>query len=395
MKIRTALVVGGLETGGTEKQIVELASRLDRGRFEPIICGLYGGGPLETVARDLGIQTVVLGRRSTRPDRKVIRMIRALLAWVRLTTYLVRNRPDVVHAFLYWAYVPGAFAARLAGVPIFISSRRGLGVFKDGKPYLQWLENVANGLTTMVLVNSQALYDDVLRRERIDAARVRLIYNGVQIDRPPIEQEPDAIRGELGIPSDAPVVGNIANLIPYKGHRDLIQAWALVAKRYPGAYLLLVGRDGGIGADLQQVGRELGVGDRVILAGARDDIAEILQAIDIQVLSSHQEGFSNAILEGMVAGKPLVVTDVGGNAEAVENGVTGWVVPPHDPPAMAEALLRLLDDPEQARRMGAAGRQRACDRFGMDRMVNESANLYVQLAQQKGLGAVAREKTSS
>ncbi len=382
-KTRVVYLIGSLEIGGSEAQVVELATRLDRTRFEPRICAMFRSGALVAVAQNRGVPVDVLGPMIQSGEPRGVRWLKVLAIFFRLVRYFQQTKPQIVHAFLYWAYVPGSIAARLARVSVFVSSRRGLGLYRDSRPFLQWLENIANRLTDLVVVNSEAVRRDVLAREKIAPDRIKRIYNGVDVNRYVVSENCETIRKSLGINPQARVIGVVANLIPYKGHHEMIEAYALVAAHCTDTFLLLVGEDRGIQSELEQLSSELGVRAKVVFAGARSDVPQILCALDVQAVPSHEEGFSNAILEGMAVGKPLVVTAVGGNSEAVVNGETGWVVPPHAPRAMADAILRLLDDPLLARRMGEAGQERIKKFFGIERMIGEYDDLYTHLLRQK------------
>jgi glycosyltransferase involved in cell wall biosynthesis len=192
------------------------------------------------------------------------------------------------------------------------------------------------------------------------------------------------MRLSLGIGDDAFVICTVANLIPYKGHSDLFEAVARIGNDLPRSWrLLVVGRDDGIGADLQHAAARLDIRENVLFLGARSDVLDILSASDIGVLASHEEGFSNAVLEGMVAGLPMVVTDVGGNAEAVLDGETGIVVPPRDIEALARAILVLADDAGLRRKYGESGRHRALSEFDVDRFIKYHEMLYAALLRGK------------
>ena len=172
----------------------------------------------------------------------------------------------------------------------------------------------------------------------------------------------------------------VANLIRYKGHSDLFEALDWIKGSLPARWTLLcVGRDDGIGERLRKQAVARGIESNVQFLGERPDIASLLASADIGILCSHEEGFANSILEGMAAGLPMIVTDVGGNAEAVIDGTTGLVVPPHNPKALGAAIVKLALDPELRRRMGRAGRERVEKYFGIDRCVANYARLYAGL----------------
>jgi len=169
----------------------------------------------------------------------------------------------------------------------------------------------------------------------------------------------------------------VANLIPYKGHADLIQAFATIRDQLPPDWTCLcIGRDDGIGATLRAQAQAAGIGEHMRFLGSRQDVADLLCASDVGVLCSHEEGFSNAVLEGMAAGLPMVVTDVGGNGEAVIDGSTGVVVPARHPEALGQALLEMGLDSLKRKAMGERGALRAQGTFSMRSCVEQYIAMY-------------------
>jgi glycosyltransferase involved in cell wall biosynthesis len=183
----------------------------------------------------------------------------------------------------------------------------------------------------------------------------------------------------LSIPEDHHVVGIIANLRPCKGLRGFLKAAALVLQSYPQTTFLIVGRDDGLKVELQLLAKELHISDSIIFTGERDDIPEILSMFDILVSSSLTEGLSNAILEGMALGKPVIATNVGGTPELVVHEQTGLLVSPGNPGYLAEAVIRLLGGCELRNRLGSAGLKRVEMLFCLERMVNQTETFYEEL----------------
>jgi glycosyltransferase involved in cell wall biosynthesis len=298
---------------------------------------------------------------------------------------LIRGfRPDVVHGFLFWAYVLGTLAARLAGVPIVVTSRRIMEDFKATKSRYLFLDRVANRLTDVIVANSEAVRQDTIAREHLAYQKVGMVYNGIEVDRYLVPSD-ETIRHSSGLVGREPLVGVIATLDPRKGHPFLLEAWATVAARYPSAIVLLIG-DGPSRPELEAQAQSAGLGQSVRFLGTRHDIPDLLALLDLVVHPSLTEGFSNAILEAMAAGKPVVATAVGGNPEAVVDRVTGLLVPARDSQALAQAMLRLLEHPDEAAAFGCAGRERVAQRFGMQLMVREYELLYERLVSEKGIG---------
>jgi glycosyltransferase involved in cell wall biosynthesis len=251
---------------------------------------------------------------------------------------------------------------------------------------MQWLENRANRHASAVTVNSEAVRADVLRREKIDPAKIRLIYNGVEVGSPP---EPRRIAAELiaafdAVPAPPPrlkLIVCVANLIHYKGHPTLIEAMERVAAAEPSARLLLVGRDGGMEGAIREAIARRGLTERIAILGATNRPEIVYRAADVVVLPSHEEGFSNVILEAMAAGRAIVATAVGGTPEAARDGREAWLVPPRDAGALATALTAALGDSAERERLAAAARRRVEDLFSLARMHGDYEMLYRELVQ--------------
>jgi glycosyltransferase involved in cell wall biosynthesis len=378
--IKLLYIIGTLDVGGAEGQLVQLATRLDRRRFEPVVCCLTSSGPHHGALAAAGVPVEVVGFKGLRVLRHPLRVTAELSSLVRL---IRRERPVIVHAFLFWAYVIGAFAARAAGSPVVIASRRSLGCFKEGAFHYLFVERLANRMTDVILANSEAVKADVIRQERVEPGKVRVIYNGVDATRYAAVADP-RLRVALDIPADARTIGVIARLIDYKGHRFFLQACREVKRRHAEALFLLMG-DGPDAPALAGLGRQLGLQDSVRFLGTRRDIPQLLSLLDVVALPSLEEGFPNAVLEAMAAGKPVVATRVGGVPEAVIHGETGLLVPAADAGALADAITALLDNPVRAERMGRAGRERAATTFGLDRMVLETQRMYEEILQEHAL----------
>jgi glycosyltransferase involved in cell wall biosynthesis len=378
-KLRLVHCIGSMRVGGAERQLSELIRRLPRERFEQSLVLLREEGALLDVVRSTGCEIFSLDYgqrfRSTDP-RCYAALLRVLWRYVR---FLRRRRPHILHAQLYWANQLSVLAGRLAGVPVIITSRLQLSDYKEGRPLLQRLENLANRGTTAIFANSQAVRRDMLEHERVNPNIIKIIYNAVVLDdyhAPDVEP----LRREFNIRPDELVLVAVANLHRYKGHEELIRATKALMDRGHRLRLLLPGADRGYRSHLEALVAELGVGDRVHLPGERHDIAAFQALSDIVIHPSHQEGFSNAILEAMTAGKPMIVTNVGGNPEAVRDGENGLLVPPRDAAALQAALERLIGDPELRRRMGEASRRRIEQEFSFDRLVGEFSAWYESLA---------------
>jgi glycosyltransferase involved in cell wall biosynthesis len=377
--LRVCYVIGTLDRGGAEGQLVRLAAGLDRTRFAPYVCSLTRGGPLERTLGDAGVPVRVFGLRGLRPTRNPWAIGREL--W-RFVQFLREIEPDVVHGFLMHAYIPATFVARLTGVPVVVASRRSLSHFKARTHHWRLAERAANRLTDRLVANSEAVRADVIASEHVNPSLVEVIHNG--IDAAEYDQPPDpALRFTLGLDERGPILAVVANLIHYKGHGYVLDALAQVRTRFPAVRALFVG-EGPMRSRIEAQIARLHLQDCVALVGSRSDVAALLSQADLLVHPSTEEGFSNVILEAMATEKPVVATTVGGNAEAVVDGETGVLVPPRDAAALAAAIIGLVENPNRARAMGAAGRQRVAAVFPVARMVKAYERMYNELSHEKG-----------
>jgi len=276
-------------------------------------------------------------------------------------------RPHVVHA-----HDPHATAAALA-VPAptpLVASRRVDFPFRG-----RWSRR-KYGRCARVIAVSRAVAD-VLRADGLGSDRVRVVYEGVP-DRTARTDGTDALH-MLGIAAGTPVVGNVAALTAHKDHATLLEAAARVRTEIPEARFVIAGR-GELESALRERARRLGLSDTVVFAGFRDDIDLLFPAMDVFCLSSRMEGLGTSLLDAMCHGRAVVATAAGGIAEAVQDGVTGRLVPPGDPGALARALLEMLRDRGRREAMGAAGRRRFLETFTDERMVAGTLGVYGEVA---------------
>jgi glycosyltransferase involved in cell wall biosynthesis len=314
--------------------------------------------------------------------------LQCLLQQIRLARYITRHDVEIVHSYNFYGNVFAIPAARLAGASVVIASIRDQGVYLT--PKQKALQRLVCRLADCVLVNASAVRDWLIG-QGYDAGKIAVIRNGIDLSRFQTTSCRADVMREVGIPEQAPVVATVSRLIPAKGIEHLLEAAALVAPRHPNLHVLIVGealvtRNDGVVApndtyleSLVERARRLQIADRVVFTGYRPDVPALLPHVSVSVQPSLSEGLSNVILESMAAGVPVVATRVGGTAEVVVDGQTGLLVPPADPPSMARALTRLLDDPALRQRMGAAGRKVVEHRFSVERMVESTERLYMDL----------------
>ncbi len=381
-RVKICYVIGTLDIGGTEKHLVEVVRRLDRTRYDVQVCALSTGGPLQEEIEAMGVPVTVIGFRGLRLRYYPVAFAVAFKYLWKMTAFFRRNRFDIVHSYLFWAYVLSTPPAKLAGVPVVVQSRRSLGDFKEHKPSYLLVERFTNRFADLFLPNSEGVRRDVMRQEHIPEERLRVIYNGVDPDRYLVQVDEAAKRRELGLPLSAPIAIVVANLIHYKGHRYLLEALEEVVKNHLDLRVLLVG-EGPMRSEIERNASERGLGENILFLGQRTDVPELLALSDISILPSLEEGFSNTLLESMAAAKAIVATSVGGNPEAIEDGVSGLLVPPADSHSLSEAIQRLLNGKELRGRLSEAARNRAVEVFSMEAMIDAMESTYVELLERK------------
>jgi len=352
---------------GTENQILNLIRHIDRNRIELFVACLEDGPRLQSV-RPFATPLVF-------PIRRILSFtgIREML---RFRRELARLRIDVVHTFMVRATIFGVLGARFSSCKAIITSRRNLGYWYSPKSLR--LFRFLNRFTTRVLANCEGARQAAIRLEGLSPERIDVLYNGVETA--PLRRAPDpALRLRLGIPENAAVVGIVANYRPVKNLSMFLQAARLVLDRLPDVYFVLGGR-GSEQDSLSRLASDLGIANRIIFTDDLNDVAAFYPLFDVACLCSHSEGFSNAILEYMAAGLPVVATDVGGISEAVEHGKTGFVVPAGDTEAFAKSVLTLLEDAPLRKQMGRAGQQRCAERFDFTIVARQYEDYYERLA---------------
>jgi glycosyltransferase involved in cell wall biosynthesis len=359
--LRVTLVVGSLNRGGTERQVLMLGSALvARGHLVTVVC-IHSAGDQGAAARAAGVRVVEAGF----PGLQRSVLLNPIPEIRRLRQVFRETAPDVVHCFLYWGYLIGVPIARSVGVPVVISSRRGLTAASRRFRLLVPWERMCDRLADAVVCNSHAVMEDAIRHTRLPRRKAVVIWNGVSMP------------ADVARPADGTQRAVIvANLIAYKGHDVALRAFAQVRALLPAleARLQLAGA-GPEEAPLRAQARELGIDTDIEFLGSVADVPALLAGCSFTVLPSLTEGMPNAVLESLAHGRAVVASAVGGVPEILEQG-GGLLVPHGDPEALADAMLALLLDRNRAARLGSEGRRLVRDRFGVDRMVEESLRLY-------------------
>ena len=362
-RIRVVQVMATGTNGGAQEHVFNLVSRMDRDRYDVSVVSLSPGSAVRKLQRHDIPVTVI-----DEPDDAIATGI--------LAAHLVDVRPDIVHNHMYRAEIVGTKAViaiceaghRRPWVISTVHSSRVRSA--EDQAEVRHLTPAMNHL----IVVSNAIDAKVVEEGRTETPR-SLIYNGVDLDRYDHQEPCCTLRDEYGMEPGSQIVGAVGRLELEKGHPTLLEAWPHVLRGCPDAYLMIVGEGSRYDA-LHEIARSLRIAHRVVFTGRRDDIPAVTAAFDVAVLPSHREAQGLTILEAMALSRPVVASNVGGIPEMIKDGVTGLLVPPQDPPALAAAIVRLLRDHQLADTIGRAGHDLVHDRFCVQLMVNAVQDLY-------------------
>lgn len=373
MAPRILIVAPRLDVGGAEIHLLRVLPRLRQAGLDAHLFTISRGGRLETQFLAAGVPLMGAEGRGQR-------ILRNLDAARALRREIRRLQPDILHFFLPEPAFVGALASAGLGGRIRILSRRSLTHYRRNHVFLGWLDHRLSRVMTGLIGNSTAVASELVA-DCGDAGRVGIIHNGVDVPPAPDAQARAAVRRKLGIDQNAFVIAAIANFFPYKGHADLIDALKLAHVRLQAPWrLMLIGRDDGFGTALKAQAMALGVDGNILWLGERSDTQDLLAAADLGILASHQEGFSNSLIEMMAQALPVIATRVGGNIDAVIDDVSGRLVPVQDPAALGEAIADLYANAAARKRLGDAARRRVEELFSLEACARRYLNLYRGLA---------------
>ena len=372
--IRLLKFLAFLAIGGSERQVFNIRAGLDPSRFD-LHLGCFGCLN-EQIAVDLSGTPLEVYKI------KNLYGLRAIKECLRLASYLKQNRIDIVHAYNFYANVFALPAARLVRVPVVLASIRDTGENLTARQ--RAVNKIFCRMADRVIVNAEAI-KRTLVAEGYRPERITVIPNGI-VCPPLASDQGHLLHREFGLSTNDVLIGVVSRIARGKGLQYLLEAAPEVIARIPQTKFLIIG-DNSFNPDYrEELKRQtitLGLQDRVIFTGFRLDVPNILSSLALSVLPSLNEGLSNSLLESMAAGVPVVATNVGGNPEVVVNGVTGLLVPPRNPAALAEAICRVLRTPGMRNKLGQAGRRRVLEHFSNERMIRNVERLYGELLDAK------------
>lgn len=371
-------IIDSFEQGGTERQAVQLVRLLQEGgRFSPRLACLNNRGILRDEVERLGLGEIAEYPLSSFYDRNFLRQVR------RLARFLKEQEISVVHTHDFYTNIFGMAAARLAGVPARIASKRETEGFRSNLQ--KRAERYAFSLAHSVITNADAVRNQLMK-EGVRSDKLVTVYNGLDMKRvaPQEGLEREALLDLLKLPQEkreikrrfVTIVANLQH--PVKDHPMFLRAAARVHEAVPEAAFVLAG-EGRLIDELRSLSAELGIERDTFFIGRCQHVAELLSVSEVCVLSSKAEGFSNSILEYMAAARPVVATDVGGAREAIQEAETGYLVAAKDHEAMAARIIELLLDSEKAQEMGRRGRRIITEKFSCEAQLYRTENLYERL----------------
>lgn len=362
---RVCYVIPSLGVGGTEKQLVHLIQGLARDHEITVVCtkraGAFAGDARRAGAfvRDLDLW----GGWDFRMRGRLLRIFR-------------NHRPDVVHTFLSGFDLPANRAARATGVPVVVSSRRELATWAKAR-HVRY-QRKANALVDCIVANSQAAANYAAERERADSGLFRVIPNGVVMSDYLSVADDQHLRRRFDIPFHTHVIGIVANFSPVKDHALFVEIAAELARRRSDVHFLMVGTGPLVEKTLDAL-RKKGISDQVTRTAALEEVRDLYALMAVSVLCSKVEGFPNAVIESMAAGKPVVASAVGGIPEIVRDGDTGRLISSRSASDFADAIEWVLDHRDESAAMALRGQESVARDFTLEAMVESYRALYAEL----------------
>ncbi len=353
---------------GAEKQIFELSRGLVKQGFKVTIISLEcGGSAPKDIIEKAGCKLEIF------PVKKIYSPA-GILKGIKFKEYLQKEKINILLTYHFSSDIWGPFFARMAGVKIVISNRRDMGFWRGPHHIMAYM--LINHWVDKIIVVANSVKKMVFDSEHVAEDKIMVIHNGVELPQDDIDvQGINDLKCLPEVNSSDIIIMHVANLKPIKGHTYLISALAKIVPVQPNVKLILVGEDR-TDINIHKQVIDLGIEEHVIFLGRRDNVSALLRMADICVMPSLSEGMSNAILEYMAAGKPVIATDVGGNSELVEHNKTGLLIEKENITQLKDAILFLINHPDKRIEMGKAGYLKALREFSMQKMISKYIDLF-------------------
>ena len=374
------VVVNSFNIGGTERHLAQILPRLDRKKFNVVVYATHEKGSLASLLEDEGIK-IYYSRTAKMLHAlgKIGRPFAYLTSTFRLIYLMLRFRPVIVHCYLQGPYLLGGICKIITRCPILVMSRRITYNQSRKRKLLYRLEKIMHHYITIATACSNEVAKDMLE-EGLPEKKIITIYNGVNLNRFSKSLPQEIVRKNLGISKSDFIIIIVANLHERKAHCDLLKALSIVKDRLPLNWrLYCLGRDVGQLEGLKKLSALYEIDHNIKWLGEKKDVLPYLCVADIGVSCSYHEGFSNALLESMAAGLSVVVTDISGNNEAVEQNKSGLIVPAHSPENLGRAILELSKNREMRKQLGKNAKQRVVDKFSLDGCILNYETFYETL----------------
>lgn len=376
-------VITSLGTGGAQRQLINYLQNTSVKLSEITVLVLWRDRSLvdeELDTLDLPVVNLSSGEESDESRGMVARGLRLTLAFWRLFIWFRRERPECVYSWLFYANILTPPAASLAGIPRIIATVRNLSVWKTWGEFRSWwfrlAEQGSSRLCEVIVANSEAVRNDYIAWSGIDAERITVVPNGVDIQGLMARPWED-VRAIHGIPPNEKIVLNVARLTREKGQEFLIRSFAEVLGRGYAATLVIVGH-GSFESTLRQLAEDLNLTERVVFAGRQADTQSYYREADVFCLSSVIEGMPNVVLEALAFGLPVVATRAGGTAEVIVDGETGLLVDSGDLEGLTSALSRVIGDSGLGRRLGDSGARTVAEKYNTKTMAQRIDSIIQQ-----------------
>lgn len=362
-------IIRNMAVGGSETSLLAVLKKLDKREFQVDVLSIYEGGALQLELENIGVKTYVMRFKS----------FHDIASYFRLIRFIRRNKYDIIHTKLFHADIVGRICGRIAGTPKIFSTIGNAHEWEVEGTWKQKLKcavfRLSSKANTRIFAVSKNIRSLLTRKVGIDEKSVEVMYNGVDLSEFDVRSNSMAeVRTQLGLPRDVHLVGAVGTLNQNKNHRLLIEAASRVLRERQDVFFVFVGR--GDQSQLRTLASTLGVLEHILFLGLRRDIRDILNALDIYVITSLSEGLSNSLIEAMAMSKPVIATSVGGNPEIINDPEVGILIPVNRPDLLAEHILDLLANPDKAMRYGENARKRVMQEFDLNLTVSRHEAFY-------------------